>query len=75
MTRAQNNKKSKLLWIVLSFFCIAILLTCVGFVVYVSNYYRADENAVQAMGVIDDILVAKADKDAIVFFPSEPKAG
>lgn len=75
MTRAQNNKKSKLLWIVLSFFCIVILLACVGFAVYVSSYYRADEDAVQAMGVIDDISVTKADKDAIVFSPSEPKAG
>ncbi len=52
-----------------------IVLVCVGFALYVGSYYRADEAAAQAMAPTVGISVEKTDGDAIVFSPSEPKAG
>ena len=53
----QTTIKHKRRWIVLSIFFVTLVLMCLGFAIYVSSYYRADEDAVQAMSVVDDISV------------------
>ena len=75
MTREQTVRKRKRLWIILGAAIAAILLVCAGFAIYVGDYYHADETAVQAMAIADDVAVGKADGDAIVFAPPNPKAG
>lgn len=75
MTRGQIAIKRRRLWIVLGIILAAILLVCAGFAVYVGDYYHADETAVQAMAIADDVAVGKTDGDTIVFAPSNPKAG
>ena len=75
MTRGQIAIKRRRLWITLGVILAAILLLCAGFAVYVGDYYHADETAVQAMAIADDVAVSKADGDAIVFAPSNPKVG
>lgn len=75
MTRGQIAIKRRRLWIVLGVILAAILLVCAGFAVYVGDYYHADETAVQAMAIADDVAVGKTDGDTIVFAPSSPKAG
>lgn len=75
MTREQTAIKRKRLRIALGAILAAILLMCAGFAVYVGDYYHADEAAVQAMAAADDITVSKGDGNAIVFTPSNPKAG
>ncbi len=67
--------KRKRLRIILGAVLAVIVLICVGFALYVGSYYRADEAAAQAMAPADGISVDETDGDAIVFAPSEPKAG
>lgn len=74
MTRVQTIRRKRR-WIILRVFLAVIALLCIGFAVYVGNYYHAAEEAVQAMSVIDDISVNRTDRDALVFAPPEPKAG
>jgi len=50
-------------------------MVCVCFAVYVGSYYHADQTALQAMALMDEISVERTDGDAIVFAPPEPKAG
>ena len=71
----QTTIKHKRRWIALGTFFVTFVLMCLGFAIYVSNYYHADEDAVQAMSVVDDISVSQMDGDVIVFAPAEPKAG
>ena len=75
MTREQTARRRKRLWIILGVLLAAILLVCAGFAVYVGDYYRADETAVQAMAPADGIVISKADGDDLVFAPPSPKTG
>lgn len=75
MTREQTARRRKRLWIILGALLAAILLVCVGFAVYVGDYYHADETAVQTMAVSDEITVSKTDGGDLVFAPPSPKAG
>lgn len=60
------------LWIALGAVLAVLLVICISFAVYVGDYYRADEAAVQAMAPADSLLVSKIEGDTIVFTPSEP---
>lgn len=75
MTREQTAIKHKRRRIILGAVLMVLVLICVGFAFYVGSYYRADETVVQAMVPTDGISVEQTDEDAIVFAPSEPKAG
>ena len=75
MTKEQTARKRKRLWIILEVLLASILLVCAGFAVYVGDYYHADETAVQAMAVSDEIAVSKTGGDDLVFAPPEPRAG
>lgn len=52
-----------------------ILVICIGFAVYVGDYYHADEAAVQAMAPDDNLSVSRIGAGTIVFAPAEPQAG
>lgn len=75
MTREQTSGKRKRLRAAIGVIFAAILLMCAGFAIYVGDYYHADETAVQAMAITDDIAVSKTDRGDIVFMPSAPRAG
>ena len=67
--------KRRRLWIALGAVLAVLLVICIGFAVYVSDYYHADESAVQAMAPADSLSVSRIDGNTIVFAPAEPKAG
>ena len=67
--------KRKRFWITLGVILAVLLIICIGFTVYVSDYYHADEAAVQAMAPDDSLSVSRIEGDTIVFTPSEPQAG
>lgn len=75
MTRGHTARGRKRLWIILGITLAVILLVCAGFAAYVGDYYHADETAVQAMAVSDEITVSKADGDDLMFAPPSPRAG
>lgn len=75
MTRGQTARRRKRLWIMLGMLLAAILLVCVGFAVYVGDYYHADETVVQAMAPADGIVINKTGGDDLVFTPPSPRAG
>ncbi len=75
MTREQAIMKRKRYRLILGAIVALVVLACIGFVLYVGSYYRADEMVAQAMAPVDGIFVEKTDGGAIVFSPSEPKAG
>ena len=52
-----------------------LLVICIGFAVYVGDYYHADEAAVQAMAPADNLSVSRIGADTIVFAPAVPQAG
>lgn len=52
-----------------------LLVICISFAVYVGDYYRADEAAVQAMAPADSLLVSRIGGNTIAFAPTEPLAG
>ena len=72
MTREQSAMKRRRLWIALGAVLAVLLVICISFAVYVGDYYRADEAAVQAMAPADSLSVSKIEGDTIVFTPSEP---
>ena len=56
--------------------CLAVLLVFgVGGYAYVSDYYHADETALEAMAYITDSVQAEQDGDVIWFVPEDPTAG
>lgn len=67
--------KRRQLWITLGVIFAVLLIICIGFAVYVSDYYHADEAAVQAMSPVDSLSVSRIEGDTIVFAPDEPQAG
>lgn len=75
MTRAQTDMKRRRIWTVLGVVFAILLMLCIGFAVYVGDYYHADEASVQAMAPADGLSISKTGKDTIVFAPSDPKAG
>lgn len=67
--------KRKRLWITLGAVLAVLLVICIGFAVYVGDYYHADEASVQAMVPADSLSVSRIGGDTIVFTPSEPQVG
>lgn len=67
--------KRRRIWTVLGVVFAILLMLCIGFAVYVGDYYHADEASVQAMAPADGLSISKTGKDTIVFAPSDPKAG
>ena len=56
--------------------CLALLLVIgIGGYAYVSDYYHADETALEAMAYQTDRVQAEQDGDVIWFVPEEPTAG
>ena len=56
--------------------CLALLLVIgIGGYAYVSDYYHADETALEAMACQTDRVQAEQDGDVIWFVPEEPTAG
>lgn len=75
MTREQLSMKRRRLWITLGVVLAILLVICIGFAVYVGDYYRAGEAAVQAMAPTDSLSVSRVDRNTIMFTPDEPQAG
>ncbi len=75
MTREQTVRKRKRCRIILGTILTFIVLVCAGFAIYAGSYYHADQTALQAMALTDGISVGKTEGDALVFAPSEPRAG
>lgn len=67
--------KRRRLWITLGVILAVLLVICIGFAVYMSDYYHADEAAVQAMAPADSLPVSRIEGDTIVFTPSKTQAG
>ena len=56
--------------------CLAVLLVLgIGGYVYMSDYYRADEMALEAMAYQTDSVRVEQDGDVIWFVPEDPTAG
>ena len=56
--------------------CLAVLLVFgIGGYAYVSDYYHADETALEAMAYLTDSVQAEQDGDVIWFVPEDPTAG
>ena len=56
--------------------CLAVLLVLgIGGYVYMSDYYRADEIALEAMAYQTDSVQVEQDGDVIWFVPEDPTAG
>lgn len=56
--------------------CLAVLLLFgIGGYAYVSDYYHADETALEAMAYLTDSVQAEQDGDVIWFVPEDPTAG
>ena len=61
--------------IILSVCLALILIIGIGGYAYVSDYYHADETALEAMAYQTDRVQAEQDGDVIWFVPEEPTAG
>lgn len=56
--------------------CLAVLLVIgIGGYAYVSDYYHADETALEAMAYQTDSVQTEQDGDVIWFVPEDPTAG
>ena len=56
--------------------CLAVLLLFgIGGYAYVSDYYHADETALEAMAYQTDSVQVEQDGDVIWFVPEDPTAG
>ena len=56
--------------------CLAVLLLFgIGGYAYVSDYYHADETALEAMAYLTDSVQVEQDGDVIWFVPEDPTAG
>ena len=56
--------------------CLAVLLVIgIGGYAYVSDYYHADETALEAMAYLTDSVQAEQDGDVIWFVPEDPTTG
>ena len=56
--------------------CLAVLLVIgIGSYAYLSDYYHADETALEAMAYLTDSVQAEQDGDVIWFVPEDPTAG
>lgn len=62
--------KKKIIILIVSVLCIG----CLGFMIYVNDYYHANSEAITAMKVQDDIEVID-EKDHMIFKPQNIKAG
>lgn len=68
----KKNKKLKILLIFLLCFVIA---GSAGFGIYVSDYYRANDNALAATFSERDVTVIEENGDCMVFTPENPECG
>lgn len=75
MTREQKNVGRRKRHIVLAVILAVIVLLMIGFATYVSDYYRANEYAVQAMASDGHVTVSMTEGGTILFAPDEPNAG
>lgn len=75
MTREQKNIGQRKRYIALAIILAVILLFIIGFAVYVSDYYHANEYAVQAMASDDHVTVSTAEDGTILFIPDTSQAG
>lgn len=75
MTREQKVIRRRKIYVALAILLAVILLIMTGFAVYVSDYYRTNEYAVQAMASDDHVTVSTAEDGTILFIPDTPRAG
>ena len=66
------NKKLKLF--IVFVLCFAVIC-CAGFGIYVSDYYRANDTALEATFSDNDVTVIEKNGDYMVFTPEKPKSG
>ena len=70
--KGSTHKKLRLVLAII----LAVVIVCAGaFAVYVNDYYRAEETAVQAMAVDGAVSVYELTDSLTVFAPEEPLAG
>lgn len=75
MTRQQANVRRKKTYAVIAAILAIILLCVIGCVVYVGDYYHAEEAAVQAMASDSHITVSTAEDGTLLFLPDGPQTG
>lgn len=75
MTREQRGIGKRKRYIILAIILAVILLPVIGFVAYVSDYYHANEYAIQAMASDDQIAVSTTEDGTILFIPDISQAG
>ena len=68
----KKNKKLKIF--ITSLLCFAVIC-CTGFGIYVSDYYRANDTALEATFSDNDVTVIEKNGDYMVFTPEKPKCG
>ena len=61
--------------IILSVCLVVLLVIGIGGYAYVSDYYHADETALEAMAYQTDSVQTEQDGDVIWFVPEDPTAG
>ena len=66
------NKKLKLF--IVFVLCFAVIC-CTGFGIYVSDYYRANDTALEATFSDNDVTVIEKNGDYMVFTPEKPRSG
>lgn len=75
MTRQQAVVRKKRIYAAAAAILAIILLCVIGCTIYVSDYYHAEEAAVQAMASDDHITVSDAGDGTLLFLPDDPQAG
>lgn len=69
------KKRTRIILSVLSV-CLAVLLVIgIGSYAYLSDYYHADETALEAMAYLTDSVQVEQDGDVIWFVPEDPTTG
>ena len=68
----KKNKKLKIF--IISLLCFAVIC-CTGFGIYVSDYYRANDTALEATFSDNDVTVIEKNGDYMVFTHEKPKCG
>jgi pimeloyl-ACP methyl ester carboxylesterase len=70
-----KKKTHKKLWITLALVAVVILMAVNFWIAYVSDYYRANTAAQDALSDYGGVTVTYTDENAILFIPDEIRAG
>lgn len=65
------KKKVKIIRIL--FVCLVLIITTCA--VYINDYYKADQQAIEVFAVQEDIALLELNNSTLAFIPEEPKAG